>query len=652
MKVKAIFTALVAALFLAVGCESETLHILDEVQVSSSYVAINVNGGSSDIAVNAVSSWSIADIPDWLTVSPSSGSAGETRVTFTAASTLDGRTAEVHLNCDGQVQNIMVIQGLSTVSPATCAEVIAGPDGKTYRVTGVVEDIYNTQYGNWYLNDGTGRITIYGTLDAQGKTKNFLSLGIENGDEVTVEGPKTTYNGSTIELVDVTVININKSLIKVENIIVDHDTTNVVPIDGGQVVADLTCKGNGVTVNVPESAQSWLSIMGVTTSSGKAKVTFLALPNEGGDREVTLEFKTSDGKKDYYAQTVIKQTGAIIDASVAEFNAAPVSTTVYRISAMVTKIAKADYGNFYIKDWSGETYVYGLGAKGFFETTGIEVGDIVTLLGTRGAYGTTIEMLDAELESLTKVHEVSISNFLTKPDDKNTWYRLTGKVTKIANATYGNLYMADEDGNEVYVYGCYPGYGASGDNRKNFLAAAGIEEGDMLTIAGYKDTYNGTVELCGGAYVSHEKATAPAVTYKKVSAVTSGKSYLLVADGTAASIPAGKTYGYLSINEVPVADGAINGDFADYEFVVTSTEGGYTIASAGQYLYQTGTYNSFNFSTAPTEGYVWTIEPQDDGTCKVTNVSVGKWMQLDPSYKTWGSYNTEKGAFPTFYEKQ
>lgn len=651
MKVKAIFTALVAALFLAAGCESNTLNVLEEVQVSSSYVAINVNGGSLSITVSAVSSWSIADIPDWLTVSPASGSAGETQVTFSAASTLDGRTAEVHLNCGGKTQNINVIQGLAVVSPATCAEVIAGPDGKTYRVTGVVEDIYNTQYGNWYLNDGTGRITIYGTLDAQGKTKNFLSLGIENGDEVTVEGPKTTYNGSTIELVDVTVININKSLIKVENILVDHDTTNVVPIDGGQVVADLTCKGNGVTVNVPESAQSWLSIMGVTTSSGKAKVTFLAQPNEGGDRETTLEFKTNDGKKDYTAQAVIKQTGAIIDASVAEFNAAPVSSTVYRISAMVTKIAKADYGNFYIKDWSGETYVYGLGAQGFFATTGIEVGDIVTIRGTRGVYGTTIEMLNAEFESLTKVHEISISNFLTKPDDKSTWYRLTGKITKIDNPTYGNLYIADEDGNEVYVYGCYPGYGASGDNRKNFLAAAGIEEGDILTIAGYKDTYNGKVELCGGAYVSHEKPVGPMAYYQKVSTVTSGKSYLLVADGKAAGLLAGKTYGYLSANDVPVTDGNITAEFTEYEFVVTAAEGGYTIACGGQYLYQSGTYNSFNWSSAPTEGNIWTIEPQADGTCKVTNASVGKWMQLDPQYGTWGSYNSEKGAYPTFYEK-
>lgn len=54
-------------------------------------------------------------------------------------------------------------------------------------MTGTVEDIYNTTYGNWYLRDKTGRLTIYGTLDKEGKAKNFASLGIENGDVVTVE---------------------------------------------------------------------------------------------------------------------------------------------------------------------------------------------------------------------------------------------------------------------------------------------------------------------------------------------------------------------------------------------------------------------------------------------------------------------------------
>ena len=37
------------------------------------------------------------------------------------------------------------------------------------------------------------------------------------------------------------------------------------------------------------------------------------------------------------------------------------------------------------------------------------------------------------------------------------------------------------------------------------LIELGIEVGDKLTMIGYKDTYKGTIELCGGIYFSHEK---------------------------------------------------------------------------------------------------------------------------------------------------
>ena len=208
------FFALVA--LLSSCSDDDAMTLLDEIKVSSSYVSIDVNGGSNTITVNAKEAWSFdeAEIPAWLTVSPKNGGAGETTVTFTAPAAPDGRNTVLHIACGINSQNINVIQGLSVVKNATCAEVIEGPESKNYRVTGTVASIVNTTYGNWYLRDETGEIYIYGTLDAKGNTKNFLSLGLEVGDIVTVEGPKTVYNG-TVELVDVTVVKIQKSLVKV-----------------------------------------------------------------------------------------------------------------------------------------------------------------------------------------------------------------------------------------------------------------------------------------------------------------------------------------------------------------------------------------------------------------------------------------------------
>lgn len=126
--------------------------------------------------------------------------------------------------------------GSSDVSQATCSEVIAGVDGEIYRVSGIVRNITNTTYGNWHLVDETGEIFIYGTLDKEGKTKNFSSLGIKEGDAVTVEGPRKT-NNSIIELVDVTVIEIHSSS-GVNMVITDKDIdTQVYSLSGQKLKA-------------------------------------------------------------------------------------------------------------------------------------------------------------------------------------------------------------------------------------------------------------------------------------------------------------------------------------------------------------------------------------------------------------------------------
>ena len=496
------FFALVA--LLASCSDDDAMTLLDEIQVSSSYVSIDEAGGSNTITLNAKEAWSFdeAELPAWLTVSPMAGGAGETKVTFTAPAALDGRTAVLHVACADKSQTINVIQGLATVSEATCAEVIAGPESKTYRVTGTVKSIVNTTYGNWYLQDETGEIYIYGTLDSKGGTKNFLSWGLEVGDIITVEGPKTVYNG-TVELVDVTVINIQKSLVKVEGYDPEDAT---IPVEGGNVAVNLTCKtNNGISVEIPEEAKSWLGIVSIV-GGAEPVVTFHANANAGGDRSTTVVFKTTDDKgKEYTAQATIYQTGSIIACSIAEFLEAPVGDTQYRITGVITSVKNATYGNVYVRDWSGETYVYGIGSKGDFEAAGLKVGDVVTLVGKRGEYKGDPQMTGAVLEATIPVTPISIDEFLDKPDDANTYYMLTGEIIEIANPTYGNLYLEDET-NQVYVYGCYPGWGATGDNRKNWLETAGIVVGDKLSVIGVKSTYNGTPQLANGIYFSHEKA--------------------------------------------------------------------------------------------------------------------------------------------------
>lgn len=503
MKLKYIFPLIIAALAFMVSCQDEdTMTLLDEIQVSSSYVSLPVNGGTASITVTAKDSYTVEKVTtdkdnvEWLTLSSSSGRAGESNITFSAESTLDGRTAEVLIKSNGQTQRVNVIQGLAQISEASVADVKAGPDGKTFRVKGVVTTISNTLYGNWDLTDETGTIYIYGTLDEKGATRNFLSLGLEVGDEVTIEGPKSTYAGAP-QLVDVTVIEIEKSLVKVDSV-----ENSMLPVEGGEFIAYLTSKGEGVSVEIPEDAESWLSISSIQSAGTNTVVKFKADANVGGDRSTTIVFRTTDGGKMYSTETTLSQKGAIIQASIAEFLAAEVGDTQYRLTGVITDISNTKYGNLDIRDFSGETYVYGIAD---FEDKDLKVGDIITIVGKRAAYKDAPQVGGAVLENVIPVTPATIAEVLAKPDSSTDYFIVTGEITSIADDVYGNLYLKDGD-NEIYVYGCYPGYGATGDFRKGLIEAKEIVVGDTLTVIGTKSSYKDVPQLTNGIYFSHESA--------------------------------------------------------------------------------------------------------------------------------------------------
>lgn len=498
MKLKYFIPMFIMALAMLTSCsDDEVVTYPDGLRVSSSYMALPVEGGSASIDVYCNQKWEVDTVgafpkkEPWFDYSVSSSDKGQV-LTITADETLDGRSTSFKIVAEnGTTQIVNVIQGLSTVSTATCAEVIAGPDSKTYRVKGVCTGIANTTYGNWYLNDGTGELYIYGTLDKNGATKNFLSLGIEVGDEITVEGPKTTY-GSTIELVNVTVIAINKSLIKVDSTYVGGVASNELPLEGGELTAYVTCKGQGVTVDIPEDAKEWLSISAI--KNGGSEVVFKAAPNTGGDRNTTVIFKTTDGKKEYSSQMTIAQKGAIVPLTVAEFKAKEVGDAQYRLTGLVTKVDDAAAGKYYISDYTGQVYVYKASGE-------VALNDVVTIVGKYAEYKGTPQVGSGKLEEVCASAEpISLAGFNAAADDNDKLYVLTGKITEIANDTYGNLYIEDETGEKVYLYGVYGDW--TGENKKNFITDNGIAVGDEITVVtiktSHKDNPQGKNAVCFG----------------------------------------------------------------------------------------------------------------------------------------------------------
>ncbi|MGN0226018.1 MAG: Ig-like domain-containing protein [Prevotella sp.] len=146
-------------------------------------------------------------------------------------------------------------------------------------------------------------------------------------------------------------------------------------------------------------------------------------------------------------------------------------------------------------------------------------------------------------------------------------------------------------------------------------------------------------------------------TYKKATAVSSD-IFLLVAqrdDKTYYAYPLGETknYGYLSSGSVTGYVGEIEVDKTyNDEFTFTAVDGGYTIQDCyGRYLYQSGTYNTFNVSET-NDGYVWTVEPQTDGTFKIS--MNGYFMQFGQgTYTSFGVYDSaqDNAVLPMLYSK-
>ena len=102
--------------------------------------------------------------------------------------------------------------------------------------------------------------------------------------------------------------------------------------------------------------------------------------------------------------------------------------------------------------------------------------------------------------------EVTIAEFLAASESSDVWYQLTGKITSIDNEYYGNITIEDNTGS-VYVYGLTK---TKVDKNDNSFSSIGLSEGDIVTLAGTRTSYNDQPQVGGPAYyISHEEGELP-----------------------------------------------------------------------------------------------------------------------------------------------
>lgn len=519
MKLKYIFTALVAALTLAVGCEDDIERYLDEVKVSSSYVAIPAAGGSQTITVNATSDWSFGKIPDWLTVSPTSGASGETTVSFKADAATSTNEAMLYLTCDGKSQIINVLQQTEKVEPQVIPlkEFLAKEVSPTvYRIAGTISNIQeisaNYKNATLTISDDEG-YSVYCYRFGPPSGKKIEDLGMEVGDFLTVEGARGEYNGSPQMAQGGVFVSLKKSLIKVDSVTVKMPETGEfglykepLPLEGGQFKVHLTCKGDGISVVVPDEAKSWLSVNAIETSGNSSIVTFSAAANAMGDRTTVLTFNTISGGTVNSAQANIDQKGAILQVTVGEFLKAAVSPAQYRLTGTVKKISVSEqYNNadITVADALGNSVLVHRmkPASGKITDLTIGVGDKLTVLGQRGEYNGTAQMVNGVYESHVHYIPATIKEFLAK-EVSDVEYIVTGKIVNIKeiSASFKNatLTIADDEGTTLYVFRMKAAEGGPA------IENIGLKVGDVLTVIGKRGEFNGSAQMVNGYYVSHE----------------------------------------------------------------------------------------------------------------------------------------------------
>ena len=140
----------------------------------------------------------------WLSAGEPAAIGGMTSIELTAAPNEGGaRTSTVtfKVNVGGKDYIAMAdIDQLGAIAAVSVADFLAAAEGTSlYKLTGVVKNIANTTYGNFDLVDATGSVYVYGLTNAGAvgaNDKSFASLGINEGDVVTIIGTRASYKGT------------------------------------------------------------------------------------------------------------------------------------------------------------------------------------------------------------------------------------------------------------------------------------------------------------------------------------------------------------------------------------------------------------------------------------------------------------------------
>ena len=362
MKIKnLILTVLAGAFALLTSCtpEEPLINTLDGIELGSTYITIARGAASASTTMTIDQAWT-STVPEWLTLEPGSGAAGNYTLNFIAkADTLD--KGEVKINFGGKIQKIMVIRDGDKPKPAGVLfeEPFIGHGQGEFEIKDIVGSpwAYDPKYGmkaTAYINNANTDAESYlisPELDLTGETVALLTfedaVNYMNGnaveDYLSVE--VTTDNGANWEKVTVPTwpagsgwdfvrsgdVDLSKFVGKkikfafhyksntaasptweIKNVKVSNVAGAVPPeLTIAPTVVDLS--GNGGSADVTATTDGELAVTGPFTDDAcknEDPAPWLTIANAGGTVTLTAEANPGDARSVYVLFTSTNANGS------------------------------------------------------------------------------------------------------------------------------------------------------------------------------------------------------------------------------------------------------------------------------------------------------------------------------------------------------
>ena len=476
-----------ALIVLGTSCRKEKdINLASRVILSQTEEITIISQGAPDFRfeVESDGDWVVV-APRWIKATPAYGNGNDVVTLSFQDNWTDGvengtRHGQVNVECASGATSFVVCQQGDPAKPSdeikaiTIGEFITLPEnGQIYELTGIVANISNMTYGNFDLVDETGSIYIYGVLDPDGNPKNFATLDVEEGDQLTIQGSLGHY-GDKLEVINAQYISHVKSLVRC----LDASPVKIAK-EEGEVTLRVQYKGEDLKVFVNAN---WLTFRGVGKELETTLVNFQAQANtEATARTAKVTLSSSKGDKVSSITVEIRQDpdtggggGTMTDMST--ITGAADDTQVEATNVYVSGITTRGY---VATDGKVAVYVYTNSAPT------VEVGDRVNFSGKKTTYYGLPEITNPQTDVVSKGNTVP---YPTPKDITSGFDSYTADIAEYVTVEA----TAFKDGN-------YTNFRVAGATTYTLALSSaptsiydGITEGTKVQVTGYFNTINAT----------------------------------------------------------------------------------------------------------------------------------------------------------------